>query len=563
MERRADPLSSLLSGGGLPAALNHLSGSALPPMPAAAAHSDNFLGNQFQLPGAALPAAAPTDPHVAALLASLQSQQQQNPALAALNQQQQQLAALAALQAQQQQQAAALAAPVAAPVDLSMPFHGLPPPVAERAPAELAGIPGLPPPPAAAIAPAAIAPAAAAPPADEDDLADLPGLPPPSPVKSAAVPFPDAAGDADAGADAGADGEGGGEGGDDADDLAGLPGLPPPPVRVGSSSGGGGDGGGGKVVYSKEFLLTFKASCTEPPPNLEGNPAYANRVTLGTNLAELKREARALVAQLSDERPPRGERQPGFTPVLNGLSRLVGEVKTRAELNALLDVVFDRAMTTTSNGGPAAPQVPPFAPTPSPPRRPHSPTPPPSSLATAGVRAPDREALRSCHRREQGRRRRRHAAARRRARLEADRIQIAAAEPMPPRADQRGRRGRARRRRDGGAAVAQVAHLPGDADARRGRRDAGSVPRDARRRRRRHAEGGVGEAAGAEARELAREEARGEGGEAAARGDALRGRAVQTARAPAECRPPRPHRRPLRRGVTSHRHTEASTYAST
>ena len=41
--------------------------STLPPMPAAAAHSDNFLGNQFQLPGAALPAAAPTDPHVAAL----------------------------------------------------------------------------------------------------------------------------------------------------------------------------------------------------------------------------------------------------------------------------------------------------------------------------------------------------------------------------------------------------------------------------------------------------------------------------------------------------------------
>ena len=368
MDRRADPLSSLLSGGGLPAALSHLSGSAQMPMPAAAAHSDNFLGNQFQLPGAALPAAAPTDPHVAALLASLQSQQQQNPALAALNQQQQQLAALAALQAQQQQQAAALAAPVAAPVDLSMPFHGLPPPVAERAPAELAGIPGLPPPPAAAIAPAA-----AAPPADEDDLADLPGLPPPSPVKSAAVPFPDAAGDADAGADAGADGEGGGDGGDDADDLAGLPGLPPPPVRVGSSSGGGGDGGGGgKVVYSKEFLLTFKAACTEPPPNLEGNPAYANRVTLGTNLAELKREARALVAQLSDERPPRGERQPGFTPVLNGLSRLVGEVKTRAELNALLDVVFDRAMTTTHNGSPAAPQVPP------PPQPFLAPTPPPT-----------------------------------------------------------------------------------------------------------------------------------------------------------------------------------------
>ena len=111
-------------------------------------------------------------------------------------------------------------------------------------------------------------------------------------------------------------------------------------------------------------------------------------MTLGTNLAELKREARALVAQLSDERPPRGERQPGFTPVLNGLSRLVGEVKTRAELNALLDVVFDRAMTTTKTAAP--PRRVPFAPTPSPPRRP----PPLAPLLrpTAGVRAPDREA---------------------------------------------------------------------------------------------------------------------------------------------------------------------------
>ena len=112
--------------------------------------------------------------------------------------------------------------------------------------------------------------------------------------------------------------------------------------------------------------------------------------------------------------------------------------------------------------------------------------------------------------------------------------------------------------------------------------------RDARRRRRRHPKE-VGEASGAEARELAREEARGEGGEAAARCDALaaelckqRALELTSYSAPhsyisplllpstgtnntrsAECRPPRAHRRPLRRGVrratAAHTSTDAST----
>ena len=322
MDRRADHLSSLLSGGGLPDALSHLSGL---PMPAAAAHSDNFLGNQFQLPGAALPAAAPTDPTVAALLASLQSQQQQNPRAAALNQQQQQLAAPPPCRrsSSSRRRRSPRRSPRRSTCRCRSTGFRLP---WRSAPAELAGIPGLPPPPAAAIAPAAIAPAAAARPSTRTTSPTCPGCrrprpsnPPPSPSPTPPATLTPAPTPAPTAPTARAAAK------------ATTP-TTSPGCLVGrrrcASAAAAAAATAAAAAAGRWLLEGVSADVQGVVHRAAAQPRGKSGICESRDARHQPRRAEAESARCraaSDERPPRGK-PPGFTPVLNGLSRLVGEL---------------------------------------------------------------------------------------------------------------------------------------------------------------------------------------------------------------------------------------------